>query len=157
MTARLGAAGASSLLKPSNEGVDGEGLGKSGAGLTSTAGRRRCRRGSGSSIGSNRGSSRRSSRGSSRGSSGRGGGSSAIAGSGRSRSGGAGATSPQSRTGNVVFNGRGVGVEDDAILVDSVEAGADNTLRSLSSGAGDLKIKLVFVAWLLVLGYFPQC
>lgn len=137
VAARLGVAGSSSLLKPGNEGLKSEGLGQ-----LSTAGRSRGCAGSRCSLSDSRGSSR--GRGSSGGSSGSGRGSSgsAVAGGGRSRRrAGAGAAGPESRAGDLVVDGGGVGVEDDAVLVGGVEAGADDTLGRLGSGAGDLNVK----------------
>lgn len=143
VAASLGA-GASSLLEPGNEGLEGEGLGE-----LSTAGRSGGSDSCGCSLGDRRGSSR------SRGSSGRGGGGSSggsrggavarSAGSGRRAGAGAGAGGPESRTGDVVVDGGGVGVEDDAILISGVEAGTDNTLGGLSSGSSDLET----VSWIL--------
>ena len=139
MAASLGT-GASSLLKPGNEGLEGEGLWE-----LSTAGRSGCSAGSGCGLSDSRGSSgsrgsgRRSSGGGSSGSS-RGSSGGAVArGAGSRRRAGAGAAGPESRAGDVVVDGGGVGVEDDAILVGGVEAGTDNTLGGLSSGAGDLE------------------
>jgi hypothetical protein len=139
VAARLGVAGSSSLLEPGNEGLEGEGLGK-----LSTAGRSGGSASSGCSLGDrrgssrSRGSSRRSSGGGSSGSSRSSSGGAVARGAGGRRRAGAGAAGPESRAGDLVVDGGGVGVEDDAILVSSVEAGANNTLGGLSSGSGDL-------------------
>lgn len=142
MAASLSAArGTGSLLEPGNEGLDGEGLGE-----LSTAGGSRGGAGSRSSLSGDGGSSRggrSGGRGSGRSSGGSGGSAVASTGCGsRGRAGaGAGAASPQSRAGDVVVDGRGVGVEDDAVLLDGVQLGTDDTLGLVRSGASNLDVE----------------
>ena len=122
-----------SLLEPRNKGVKSEGLGE-----RSTSGR--SRRSARSSLGSSRGSSRSGSR------SGSGGGSRSSGGRLRSGRAGAGGARVQSRAGDVVLDLSGVGVEDDTVLVSLVQAGTNNALRLVGSGASNCDVKTLFAA-----------
>ena len=124
-----------SLLEPRNKGVKSEGLGK-----RSASGRSRRSAGSGSGLSSGRCGSRGSSR------SGSGGGSRSSGGRLGGGRAGAGAARVQSRAGDVVLDLSGVGVEDDTVLVGLVQAGTNNALRLVGSGASNFDVKTLFAA-----------
>ena len=136
-----------SLLEPRNKGVKSEGLGE-----RSASGRSRRSAGSGSGLSSGRCGSRSGGRsggrGGSRSGSRSGGGGGSRSSGGRLGSGGAGAgcARVQSRARDVVLDLSGVGVEDDTVLVSLVQAGTNNALRLVGSGASNFDVKTLFAA-----------
>ena len=164
MATSLGVAGrTSSLLEPSNEGLEGEGLGELSAGGRSSRGSggragNRCGLSSDGCSSGSRGNSRGSSSGGSSRGSGGSGGSAVTSASGGSGGGGAGAgaTGPERRAGDVVVDGGGVRVEDDAVLVGGVETGADNTLGGLGTGTSNL-VTLVYCGKAGGFVILPRC
>jgi hypothetical protein len=144
VAASLRAGGASSLLQPGDEGLEGEGLGKS---ARATSGRRSSRGDSGSGGRSNRcGDSvvLGGGRGSGSGSSGGGGSGGLSRGSGRgvagARTGTRAGTAEESGTRHLVVGVVAVNVDLDTGVGGGVELVSGDTLGVLSAGTGDLQV-----------------
>ena len=133
MAASVASRAASLTLEPSNEGIEGEGLGElvtAGGRSSGGSGLLGLRGGDGGLDGGcSVAAGDRSGRGDSRG--------------GRSRGGGGGgraAGAEESWAGDGVVDGAGVGVEEDTGVGGSVELSSDNTLGGLATAASDLNV-----------------